>query len=81
MKFLLGSGKRKDKLIDSQSSYIQIPPAPLQVNLLPLEDQQEEHELLLIFIYTTYCSAETNSTIIRIFIYLQVFKCHNIVFK
>jgi len=43
MKFLLGSGKRKDKLIDSQSSYIQIPPAPLQVNLLPLEDQQEEH--------------------------------------
>ena len=43
MKFLLGSGKCKDKLIDSQSSYIQIPPAPLQVNLLPLEDQQEEH--------------------------------------
>jgi len=49
MKFLLGSGKCKDKLIDSQSSYIQIPPAPLQVNLLPLEDQQEEHELPLIF--------------------------------
>ena len=51
MKFLLGSGKRKDKLIDSQSSYIQIPPAPLQVNLLPLEDQQEEHELPLFFLY------------------------------
>jgi len=52
MKFLLGSGKQKDKLIDSQNSYIQIPPAPLQVNLLPLEDQQEEHELpLIIFLY------------------------------
>jgi len=49
MKFLLGSGQHKDKLIDSQSSYIQILPAPLQVNLLPLEDQQGEHELLLSF--------------------------------
>jgi len=35
----------------------------------------------LLFFYTTYCSAETNSTIIWIFIHLLSFKYHNIVFK